>query len=232
MNNKFVIVFAALVALFIGFLIFNGDADAPDATTDGQLTNHVLGAENSNVTFVEYSDFECPACYGFFPIISELKQQYGDRVTFQFRHFPLVEIHQNALLASRAAEAASKQDKFWDMHTQLFVNQPQWSQSPNAASLFEDYARQIGLDVEQYKQDLRSDEVNRAVQADRAYARDQGFNSTPTFVLNGEELTDVRDTLEYFTEKLDEALAQAEAENENTDAEEPSARTDEETTEE
>jgi protein-disulfide isomerase len=232
MNNKFVIIFAALVAIFIGFLIFNGDADAPVNNTGGQLTNHVLGAENSSVTFIEYSDFECPACYRFFPIMSELKQQYGDRVKFQFRHFPLVEIHQNALIASRAAEAASKQDKFWDMHTQLFVNQPQWSQSPNAASLFEDYAQQIGLDVEQFKEDLRSDEVNRTVQADRAYAREQGYNSTPTFVLNGEELTDVRDTLDYFTEKLDAALAEAENNDESTDTEEPAARTDEEEAEE
>lgn len=227
MSNRFAIIFGALVTIFIGMLVFSGNGNAPADENGGQLTSHVSGQGNANVTLIEYGDFECPACYRFYPIIEEVREKYEEEITFQFRHFPLVEIHQNALAASRAAEAAGKQDGFWDMYNLLYQNQPAWSQSSNPLSAFEGYAEQIGLDVERYKEDFRSEEVNRAVQADRNEARRLGYSSTPTFELNGEQLTDVQGTVEYFTEIIDAAIAESQNDQESSDSEEPAVRPEE-----
>lgn len=193
------------VAAIVGFLIFGKDGSKKDFGST-QLTNHTTGSDKSGVTFVEYADFQCPACSRFFPVVRQVKEKYKDRVTFQFRHFPLVEIHQNALLSARAAEAASMQGKFWEMHDLLFQNQQSWSEVTDPTPEFEKYAKQLGLDVEKFKTDLKSEAVNKAIQADRNDAKSQGFQGTPTFILNGQKLEDAQDSLEYFSQKIDEAI--------------------------
>jgi protein-disulfide isomerase len=212
MSKQFVLILAALVVLFGGILFFTKrDAGAPNGENGngGTTTNHTLGEGTSGVTLVEYADFECPACYRFYPVLKELKEKYQDQITFQYKHFPLTEIHQSALLAARASEAAANQGKFWEMHDLLFQNQPIWSQQPNQAEgVFRGYAEQLGLNMEQYDTDLKSSETNRIIQADRNEARRNGYNSTPTFILDGQQLTDVRDTVEYFSEKIDAAIAE------------------------
>jgi protein-disulfide isomerase len=184
MNNRFLIVLAVIVVGFFGILFFTKkDAGAPNnGAGGGQLSNHTVGGGSTGVVFVEYADFECPACYRFYPVIEQVKEKYKDEITFQFRHFPLVEIHQNALLASRASEAAAKQNKFWEMYNKLFTNQPQWSTLSDPTSTFESYAKELGLDTNQFLTDLKGEETNRIVQADRNSAKEQGFSSTPTFV--------------------------------------------------
>jgi protein-disulfide isomerase len=208
--NKFVIVFSAVVLFFIGFLFFTSSNETTEV--ESTPTSHTLGVSAANVTFVEYSDFECPACERFYPIIQQLKSEYRDRVVFQFRHFPLVEIHQNALVAHRAAEAADKQGKFWEMHSLLFENQIMWARTSNPVEVFEDFAQRLEMDVEQFNEDLMSSEVNRAVQADRSLARSLNLTGTPAFFINDTQLTDAIDDVNYFKEKLDEALATADSE--------------------
>ena len=75
------------------------------------LSNNVIGANKMGVTLVEYGDFQCPACGGYHPIVKELVEKYKDDIQFQFRNFPLQQIHQNARAAARTAEAAGKQGK-------------------------------------------------------------------------------------------------------------------------
>jgi protein-disulfide isomerase len=208
MGNRFVLVLAACAVLFFGLLVFN-KKDAPAPNTNVSATSHTQGT--GPVTLVEYGDFECPGCGRFYPVLQQVKQKYGDKITFQFRNFPLTQIHPNAMIAHRAAEAADKQGKFWELHDLLYENQSAWvaqagiSQS-SASSIIEGFARQIGLNIEQFNTDRASSTVNDSIQADIRAGQGLRVDSTPTFFLDGTKMGDARDTLEYFSEKIDAAL--------------------------
>jgi protein-disulfide isomerase len=201
MGNRFVIILVAGALLFFGLLFFNKkDAGAP--STAVSASNHLKGS--GSVVLVEYGDFECPGCARFEPIIRQVIEKYGDKITFQFRNFPLTQIHQNAMAAHRASEAADKQGKYWEMHDVLFDNRTSWIaeagvSTSQAVSIFEGYAQQLGLDVEKFKQDVSSSAVNDVIQADIKAGQDLRVTSTPTFFLDGTKLEDARDTLEYFS---------------------------------
>ncbi len=211
MSNRFVLVFLAIVAVFIGLVVINKD-DSSESTVQAEPSSHIIGgsAENS-VTLIEYADFECPACGAYHPVLNEVKEKYGDRLAFQFRHYP-IGTFPNSMAAHRAAEAAGKQGKFFEMHDLIFENQQSWSsrvtQSP--ASLFEGYAESIGLDMEQYRNDLPTSELNGIIQADIALGREINATSTPTFVLNGVKLEENPRDIDGFSALIDEALAAAE----------------------
>src|SRR5581483_6195426 len=85
--------------------------------------DHVKGSRDAPVVLVEYGDYECPDCLNAWPVVTELKKRYGDRMAFVFRHFPQGTIHPSAAAAARAAEAAGEQGQYWRMHDQLFRNQ-------------------------------------------------------------------------------------------------------------
>ena len=125
--------------------------------------------------------------YQYFPLVQQVYDKYKTQITFQFRNFPLTEIHTYALLAARAAEAAGNQNKYFEMHDMLYQEQPTWSKSTNPTPYFEEYAKQLGLDVNKFRTDMQSDGTNRAVQADRAEALRLGFTGTPSFVIDGRD---------------------------------------------
>jgi protein-disulfide isomerase len=212
MNKRFVLILVAFVVIFSGLLIANkrdnpgsnGDNNNPDSA---QLSEHKVGQGTSGVTLTEYGDFECPACGQYYPIVKQVKAKYGDQITFQFRHFPLSSVHKNAILSARAAEAAGKQDKFWEMHDLLYENQQSWGQSPNPQSDFEGYAQALGLDVNKFREDMKSDESNRVVQADLSEAQRLGFSSTPTFVIDGKKVEQNPRSMEDFFKLIDDAIA-------------------------
>lgn len=210
MGNRFFIILAAVAVLFVGLLVFNKKDSGTPGSQNVSPTSHTQG--NGSVTLVEYGDFECPGCGRFYPILKQVKEKYGDKLTFQFRNYPLVSIHPNAMIAHRAAEAAAKQGKFWEMHDLLFENQSAWvaqagvSQSA-ASGIIEGYARQLGLNIEQFNTDRASSAVNDLIQADIRAGQELRLTSTPSFVLNGTKLEDARDTVEYFSEKIDAELA-------------------------
>ncbi len=185
----------AFLVLVLGFLVW---AVSQEKTDQGDSSGAVefslalneddntYGPPDAEVTLVEFGDFECPACRSAFPVIDELKEDYGDEVQFVYRHFPL-SFHKNAELAARASEAAAKQGKFWEMHDMLFEKQSDWADSSKAESIFLDYAREIGLDIDKYKEDIKSDAVKQKVQRDIASAGTQ-VTGTPTFFLDGEKV--------------------------------------------
>ncbi len=116
---KQVIIAVLAVVAIIGGAVFLGKEE--EAT--GQVSNYIYGKADSSVKIIEFGDFECPACGFFYPIVKEVKEKYKDQISFQFRHFPLVQSHRNALASHRAAEAAGKQGKFYEMHDLLYGNQ-------------------------------------------------------------------------------------------------------------
>jgi protein-disulfide isomerase len=211
MNKRFVLILAVFVVAFAGLLIFNkrdnpGSNGNSDNSSNAQLTEHKVGAGTSGVTLVEYGDFECPACGQYYPLVKQVKAKYGDQITFQFRHFPLTNIHKNALIAARAAEAADKQGKFWEMHDTLYEQQQSWKASNDPSPVFESYAQSLGLDVNKFKEDMKSEEINDIVQADLGEAKKQGYSSTPTFILDGKKIEQNPRSLEDFFKLIDEAI--------------------------
>ncbi len=150
--------------------------------------DHATGATESAALLVEYSDIECPACAAYYPIIKQMLQDHGDKVTFVYRHFPLRQIHKNAQLGAQALEAAAMQEKFWEMEELLFNSQEEWTGKRNAEELFIGYAQKLGLDTEKFRSDMNSDAARDKVNADYASGIQAQVNSTPTFYLNGEKL--------------------------------------------
>jgi protein-disulfide isomerase len=141
--------------------------------------DHVLGPANAPVTLVEYGDFECPFCGRSYPAVRRIRGELGDRLRFVFRHYPRPE-HPHARHAAQAAEAASGQGRFWEMHDQLFEHQDALTDGDLAQ-----YAAAIGLDVERFRRDLTSRVNVDRVQRDIQSGSHSDVHGTPTFFING-----------------------------------------------
>lgn len=206
MNKGFWGVIIAIVLIFGGILVFTNKDNS--STSSSNPTNHVMGTSKNNVTLLEYGDYQCPACGKYYPVVKEVVDKYKDRITFQFRNLPLNQIHQNAFAGSRAAEAAAKQDKFWEMHDMLYQNQDSWSEASNPKDFFDSYAKQLGLNIEQFDKDFTSSSVNDLINADIAAFKKTGETmQTPSFFLNGKAISPNAST-DDFAKLLDEALKQ------------------------
>ncbi|OGE81534.1 MAG: hypothetical protein A2826_00485 [Candidatus Doudnabacteria bacterium RIFCSPHIGHO2_01_FULL_43_23] len=181
----------------------DGPGTVPDnggAEVEGlSASDWVTGNRDASVVVIEYGDFQCPACGAYHPILKQLKSEFGDRVAFVYRHFPLRSIHQNAEASARATEAAGKQGKFWEMHDVLFERQTEWGNQLGAIGLINGYAEELGLDMERYEADLKSDEIADLVNEDLQSAIRNGLSSTPTFVLDGKVIQTPRSVGEFQT---------------------------------
>ncbi|MFB6264007.1 MAG: DsbA family protein [Bradymonadaceae bacterium] len=144
----------------------------------------VTGAKKDYlVTLVEFSDFQCPFCKKAFPSIKKLKKNFGDKVRFVFKHRPLP-FHNNAGPAAKAAIAAQKQGKFWEMHDMLFENQKSWKKG-DVLETASKYAEKLGMNVEKFKSDFKSSATADKLSADKQQAGKVGAKGTPTFFING-----------------------------------------------
>lgn len=148
---------------------------------------HTAGPATAPVRIEEFGDFECPPCGAFHPILKQMRQEYGDKLFITFREYPLA-IHDHAIPAASAAEAAGMQGKFWEMHALIFEHQNDWKLAFDVRPIFEGYAKQIGLDVERFKRDSTSDRVEQRIFLDGKRARSLGVNSTPTVFINDREV--------------------------------------------
>ncbi|MCR4279904.1 MAG: DsbA family protein [Candidatus Komeilibacteria bacterium] len=199
------IVVVAVVIVVISLMASNDDK--PVAGTDEiTKTDHIKGSATAGVTLLEYSDFQCPACAFYKPMVAQLTAEYGDQIAFIYRHFPLRQIHPNADEAAYAAEAAGYQSKFWEMHDLLFDEQNLWSKESNPTDIFITYAERLQLDMEQFRNDYNSSKVKEKVDADLYSGRRAGVNGTPTFFLNGEKFDNPR-SYQDLKQLIDGALS-------------------------
>jgi protein-disulfide isomerase len=151
------------------------------ATDNDPDEDHIRGPDDAPVTLVEYGDFECPYCGRAEPIVRELLTNLGDEVRYVFRHLPLTDVHPHAQLAAEATEAAESQGRFWEMHDLLFEHQD----ALTGRDLLR-YAKELGLDVEQFRDELRRHEHAPRVARDVESAELSGVSGTPTFFINGQ----------------------------------------------
>lgn len=178
----------------------------------GATPPNMIGSPTATVTIEEFADFQCAACAAVHPILKEVQSVYGNRIRFIFRNFPLgIPQHDKAYEAAVAVEAAGLQDrnKFWDMQNQLFVNQQAWTNSPNYRQLWEDYARNIGLDVERFRNDMASRAAKERVDADLARGRGLSLDSTPTVLINGKNIPFQAMTIANLRQVIDAEIQNA-----------------------
>jgi protein-disulfide isomerase len=209
MKSRFSLILIGCVVIFGGILFFTKkDASAP-TTSNGQAvkaSTHARGEGQKKVTVTEYGDFQCPACAGYYSVVEEVFKKYEKDITFQFRNFPLRSIHPNAMAAHRAAEAASNQNKFWEMYGQLYSTQTAWSSLSDASATFRSYAQSLGLDMTKYDADVKSEATNGILNADIAEGTKLDVTGTPTFFIEGKKIENPRDA-ESFYKLIDEAIA-------------------------
>ena len=195
-NTKVALGFTAVVILivlaFITVAIIqaqNRPQAIPDPTTGLAPTvredsHRLTDPESSTVTFVEFLDFECEACGAAFPYVEQLRAEYGDRVTFVMRYFPLPS-HFNSTNAAVAAPAAARQSQLEAMYQKLFESQSEWGEKQDSqAPLFRTYAEELGLDMGQYDADIADPSTLERVKSDFDDGVALGVASTPTMYVN------------------------------------------------
>ena len=166
----------------------------PDSGGSTVITDEEWSKGNPDalITLIEYSDFQCPACAIYYPMVNKLAEEMGEDVQIIYRHYPLSSIHPQAELAARAAEAAGQQDTFWTMHDKLFAGQSAWSNQSDAKEIFIGYARELELDIEQFKSDIDNSDIKDAVKDDQRSGNQALVEGTPTLFLNGEKINNPR----------------------------------------
>jgi protein-disulfide isomerase len=143
--------------------------------------DHARGPADAPVTLVEYGDFQCPYCGEAYPVVNDLLDRFGDQLRFVFRHMPLPDLHPRAPFAAEAAEAASAQGRFWEMHDRLFEHQRELSDGDLRA-----HADAAGVsDAERFDTELRDHAHAARVEEDYESGARSGVPSTPRFFVNG-----------------------------------------------
>ena len=199
----------ALAALLTAVLLTR--PDEPATAGAGASSGAVLVRPDSprltvgdEVQLVEFLDFECEACGALYPVVEQLKENYGDRLEFVVRYMPL---HVSSVNAALAAEAAREQDAYKQMYDLLFQRQAEWGhqQSPQREMFFA-YADELGLDMNQFAADFDAPQTLARIEQSEADGRAAGVSSTPTFFLDGEPvaLSRVQDLEDAVRSALDE----------------------------
>lgn len=166
--------------------------DSGSSLTKGVTSSdHLYGKAGAKVTLVEYSDFQCPACAQFYPVIKSVEQKFGNDIEFVYRYYPLPS-HDKSQIAARAAEAAAIQGKFWEMHDKLFEGQNSWSSAADPVAIFTDYAVSLGINKDKFLSDMNSSSTKARIERDIQSGTDSGVDATPTFFLNGKKITNLQ----------------------------------------
>ena len=188
------------IGLIVGGMIYFVSRQNPalinsSATIESAFASDdwIKGNKDAKTILIEYSDFQCPACAFYYPLLKKISEEFGDNLAIVYRHFPLPN-HQGAKPMAYAAEAAGKQGKFWEMHDMIFDNQSKWvaqSQS-KIKDIAVEYAKSLELNIEQFEKDFGSKEIEQKVEGHYRDGIKAGINSTPTFFLNGQMLQSPR----------------------------------------
>jgi protein-disulfide isomerase len=184
-TKLFLGIIAGTVALLIGAIWFFSKP-APSFSREELIgkTAQTKGNPDAKTYLVEFSDFQCPACKAAQPTVDDIIKTYGNTILFVYRHFPLDQ-HLFAEKAAVAAEAAGRQGKFWESVAVLFQNQDKLSDDFFSTQ----FAQLVQLDKTRYEKDIADPAIAEKIKNDLADGKRFGVNATPTFFLNGKNLT-------------------------------------------
>ncbi len=180
-----------ILAIFFGIVTYTNQQTAQRLSEITMVyeDDNIKGDVDGENVVIEYADFGCPGCASFASYASQLVEDDSIEggVKVIFRHFPI--LGANSVQAAIATEAAANQDKFWEMHDQLFLNQAEWRAAANkdeVIAFFVDYAEEIELDLEKFRADMDDTATEERVNEEAAQARSIYLNSTPSIFINGE----------------------------------------------
>jgi protein-disulfide isomerase len=188
---------AAVGAIAIVYVL--NQPKAPPITTTvadpaslGPAKGYLLGKADAPVQIVEFADFECPAC-GNFAVVTEpdVRKRIIETGLASYRYFDFpLPMHKNTWYASEAAACANDQGRFWEMHDRLFQGQDQWNgeATSNPTSVFEGYAKDLGLDVAKWRSCYDTQAHLRDIQASKAEGERRKVSQTPTFIIGDKEI--------------------------------------------
>jgi protein-disulfide isomerase len=206
------VIIAVVLAAAIGAGAFMFRSAQPQTSTPAASPTstpanpQIAAAPKGVVTIEEFGDYQCPPCGTIHPDIKKLKSEFGDRVRLIFYQFPLTQIHKNALTAAHAAMAARLQGKFWEMHNMLYENQKLWEDLPDLHPMATGFAQQLGMDVERFKRDIDSAQVDAAVSADMRRGQSLGVTGTPTLFIDGLLIDNEKTTLNNLRQIINQRL--------------------------
>ena len=184
-----------------------GDNEALVINTDDDPS---LGSEDTKVTVVEFSDYQCPFCRIFWKeVFPELKEKYIDtgKVRFVYRDFPL-EFHPAALISAQAAECADDQNKYWEFHDKVFGEQEKLGEGTISYTIndINKWASEISVDLDEFNECLNSEKYKEEVQKDYNDGVKYGVTGTPTLFINGIKIIGAQ-PFENFSAIIEEELA-------------------------
>lgn len=228
--NKFTVVAIVFIIACFGGLVAWSTLRTADSSTDyskynsaeiingnednGGIDEHVRGKVDSKVVVVEYADVQCPGCASMMPRMSKIHEQYGDRVAFVFRNFP-INGHQNARAASAACESAGFQGYYWEMLETLYSNRNDWieatgnSRTDIFARLFKEIAPDG--DEEKFRNGINDSRIEKKVNFDYGLGRNvDKVSATPAIYVNGEAIDigegTFEDVIKRISDKIDSEL--------------------------
>jgi protein-disulfide isomerase len=176
--------FITVVLISIGTLSF-AFGGAPQQPKPGASPEWSVGNPSAPVVIEVFSDYQCRRCAAFNTDVKRVQVKYGDKVRVVFRDFPIAQIHQNALLATQAAEAAGMQAKFFEMNDLLYLKAAEWTTSKNPEEQFISYARDLKLDQNRFRIDFSGQRAQERIRLDVERARSLNLPGTPTVVIDG-----------------------------------------------
>ena len=202
--NKFTAVAIAIIVLCFGGLIIwstsnknetvnlnNYDENSIIKATDdnGNIADHVRGKADSKVLVLEYADLSCPGCANIMPRMTKLHEEYGDKVAFVFRHFPLKD-HQNSRSASAAVESAGFQDYYWEMLEALYSNRSDWlyATGQERTDIYVKIFKEIAPDGDEakFRSDMNEAKIEKKIAFDYNIGKDKSkVTATPAIFVNG-----------------------------------------------
>jgi protein-disulfide isomerase len=158
------------------------------------------------IKFEQFTDFQCPACAYYHDKIDSIVAEFGDNVDYQFINYPLLSLHPNVKIAHQAGVAADNQGKFKEYSDILFTHQDAQSEEDLIK-----YAQEIGLDMEKFQSDLKSEATIAKVDSDMAYGQSKNINYTPAIYINGERMVfkNGDDQFQVIKDKLNELISRA-----------------------
>lgn len=212
MQNKVALVIAIVAAFaVVGFAVVSNittTSQQQDIAVNAQVvrdSSHRLStADNEKAVLVEFLDFECEACAAVYPLVEKLRAEYGGRVTFVSRYFPLPG-HPNSMNAAKAVEAAAQQGAFEAMYQRMFETQAEWSHTEESqAEVFRKFAADLGLDMAAYDQSIDDTATAARITLDKSDGVGLGVSGTPTFFLDGQKIQPSSE--DEFRALLEEAI--------------------------
>ena len=183
-----VVVCILFVVFFVGLILALKQKKQTVSTTNLTRNGWVRGNAKAKVTLLEFGDLQCPACKSYEPLVEQVMHDFNGRIKLIFKHFPLTQVHKNAMAAAVFSEAAGRQGKFWEVHDLLYKNQDEWGEITDPQPFFDKYAQSLKLNLDQIHKDGKDTALAYKINQSEDDGIAIGVDATPTFYLDSKKI--------------------------------------------